>query len=336
MIEKIELLLRNHDDWTEYKELYNHVKSAIHYSAGLNGRFGNRVIYNIETLVNTLYELERNEDHPLYPFIGSWNFRFAALAGGGFSRVREFRIKILGQLKKWMCPEDTKKAEYYDGLKRLQRDLNFSLRVFSLNYDTCVERLSEESFAVETGFGGYGPQHGWDWERFEHTDQKRLADIVLYKLHGSINWKRDGDSQQIFSVEQTETVDAVQMEIIFGKDFKLEVADPYLFYTYQFRMHTIDAALIVVIGYGFGDVHINKILSQGLRAEGGCNLMVVCNCAAENVKRCQTHISQSLELKEQGVSNVVVVEGSAREFLGRGDLHGLLQDGMPNREDLPF
>lgn len=58
--------------------LYNHIKSAIHFSAGLKGRFGNAVPFNIETLVNTLYELERNEEHPLYPFIAAWSSRFVA------------------------------------------------------------------------------------------------------------------------------------------------------------------------------------------------------------------------------------------------------------------
>jgi hypothetical protein len=68
--------------------LYNHVKSAIHFSAGLKGHYGEAVPFNIETLVNTLYELERNEEHPLYPFIASWNSRFVALAGTNFSEVR--------------------------------------------------------------------------------------------------------------------------------------------------------------------------------------------------------------------------------------------------------
>ncbi len=146
--------------------LYNHVKSAIHFSAGLKGRFGDSVLFNIETLVNTLYELERNEEHPLYPFIASWNSRFVALAGADFGEVRRFRQKILAALKKWMCPEDAAKANYYRGLIALQRDLNYPLHVFSLNYDLCVERLNQSDFRVETGFADYGPDHSWDWVRF--------------------------------------------------------------------------------------------------------------------------------------------------------------------------
>ena len=64
MIDEIEALLANDSDWKPFRELYHHVKSSIHFSAGLKGVFGWSVPFNIETLVNTLYELERNEEHP--------------------------------------------------------------------------------------------------------------------------------------------------------------------------------------------------------------------------------------------------------------------------------
>lgn len=103
MINDLEKLLQD-GDWGEHLQLYRHVKSAIHYAAGLKGEYGWDVPFNIETLVNTLYELERNEEHPLYPFIGSWNSRFVALAGSQFENIRRFRSLILKQLKRWMCP----------------------------------------------------------------------------------------------------------------------------------------------------------------------------------------------------------------------------------------
>ena len=105
--------------------LYNHVKSAIHFSAGLKGRFGNAVPFNIETLVNTLYELERNEEHPLYPFIAAWSSRFVALAGAEFGEVRTFRQRILADLKEMDVSRRPAKADYYQGLIALQRDLNY-------------------------------------------------------------------------------------------------------------------------------------------------------------------------------------------------------------------
>ena len=335
MIEKIEELILDHENWSKFKRLYNHVKSAIHYSSGLHGSYGKQVPFNIETLVNTLYELERNEEHPLYPFIAAWNFRFVELAKPDFRNVSKFRSLILNELKQWMCPENTSDGNYYAGLKTLQQQLNYPLHVFTLNYDLCVERIGVQDFRVETGFAEYGPNHHWDWERFEQSDGGRsdLAQIYLYKLHGSINWKRD-DRQNLFSVEQTENVDPEQMDVIFGRDFKIDAADPYLFYAYQFRRFTLDARLIVIVGYSFADEHINKMLTQALRSEDARKLLIVANCAEETLtdKKCTQIVKQLSLLPTQ----VEVHIGTAKSFFENENLGALLIDKIPQRGNAPF
>lgn len=292
MVQLIEQLLQTHEDWKAFLRLYHHIKSAIYYAAGLNGLFADAVAYNIETLVNTLYELERNEQHPLYPFIASWNSRLVNLAGGDFTKVKDFRRLILKKLKKWVSPDDPSLADYFRGFIQLQRDLNFPLRIFSLNYDLCVERLDSVEFRVETGFSGVGTRHAWDWERFEdHEAGRPPPQVYLYKLHGSINWKRDSQSRELFSMEQTEGIEPEDMEIIFGRDFKLEAADPYLFYAYEFRRFTLGTRLIVSIGYGFGDGHINKMLGQALKSDDERRLFVIARCFdVEAIQKMQTKI----------------------------------------------
>ena len=229
MIDEIESLLKTDHEWLEYRDLYNHLKSAIHYASGLKGQFGSSVSYNIETLVVTLYELERNEDHPLYPFIATWNARFSNLAGPGFQKIGDFRRRILRQLKSWVLLEDIECANYYCGIKNLQGSLNFALRVFSLNYDLCVEYLQSPDFRVESGFAGEGPNKPWNYEGFDASLAEPLnPNVYLYKLHGSINWRRD-DKRNLIRLPHTEKIKPEEMEIIFGRDFKLEAADPYLF-----------------------------------------------------------------------------------------------------------
>ena len=336
MIGRIEEFLRSDPKWTPYADLYNHVKSAIHYAGGLRGRFNDQVSYNIETLVNTLNELERNEDHPLYPFIAAWNSRFVAMAGPDFSRVKEFRRLIVEALKKWMCPEDSSEGDYYQGLVRIQESLNFPLPVFSLNYDLCVERISGPDFRVETGFGGFGPRHVWDFERFEETNTNPLPQLLLYKLHGSINWKRDDATKELFSVEQIENIDSDRMEVIFGRDFKLEAADPYLFYAYEFRRYTLMASLIVVVGYGFGDTHINKMLTQGLRAQADRRLLVVCHCDENRKDEKVNEIATRLELNECESQQLIVQLDTAKQFLQAEELAAVLLDMVPKGTEAPF
>lgn len=335
MIDEIEKLLSRNDDWRQFTILYNHVKSAIHYSAGLKGSFGSDVPFNIETLVNTLYELERNEEHPLYPFIASWNSRFVGLAQAKFEKVREFRRLILRELKRWMCPEDTSAGDYYRGFVSLQKHFNYPLHVFSLNYDLCMERIGGPEFRVEAGFADRGPSHHWDWERFEQSESgaNPLPQVYLYKLHGSINWKRD-ESKNLFSVEQTENVEADRMDVIFGRDFKLEAADPYLFYAYQFRRFTLDARLVVIVGYGFADDHINKMLTQALKRGGTRQLLVVARCSTnDDCTARQAKVATTL-----GVCNeqVIVEEGTAKSFLERDGLGEALVTRIPQAEDSPF
>jgi hypothetical protein len=320
------------------RSLYNHVKSAIHFSAGLKGNFGGAVPFNIETLVNTLYELERNEEHPLYPFIAAWNSRFVALAGADFGEVRKFRQRILVALKKWMCPEDAAKANYYKGLAKLQKDLNYPLHVFSLNYDLCVERLNQPDFRVETGFEDYGPNHAWDWERFVDMEAGNniAPQLVLYKLHGSINWKRNIATKELFCVEQIESVDADKMEVIFGREFKLEAADPYLFFAYKFRDLSLESRLIVTLGYGFGDGHINKMLTQSLRNDSERRLLVIQRCTQAECAIRRDEVVAYLELSASQKDQIIVHPGSAKEFLESPSLADLLASHLPPNKDIPF
>ena len=333
MIDKIEELLTDDADWKPFLELYNHIKSAIHYAAGLKGHFKDGVNYNIETLVNTLYELERNEEHPLYPFIASWNSRLVALSEKDFSKVSDFRRLILKQLKTWVSPDDISLADYYKGFIPLQRGLTFPLRIFSLNYDLCVERLNSVDFRIESGFAGIGPKFPWDWERFDDTNSgPTLPEIYLYKLHGSINWKRD-PARNLFCLEQTESIAPEKMELIFGRDFKLEAADPYLFYAYEFRKYSLETKIIACIGYGFGDQHINKILEQSLKRDENRRLLVIAPGSDDD------QIDREAEIKSRvsaQAGQIILRKLSAKEFLETADAHKQLLDVIPTPASAPF
>lgn len=334
MISKLEEKLQADKEWKPFGDLYNHVKSAILYKDGLAGRFGSGVSYNIETLVNTLYELERNEEHPLYPFIAAWNARFASLAGDRFGRVRDFRHRILELLKHWVCPDDPTEGSYYQGLVAAQRAFTFPLRIFSLNYDLCVERLQSVEFNVETGFSGFGPKHIWSYERFIELERGENAppQAFLYKLHGSIDWKRHPDTKALSRVEQVHPILPDEMEIIFGREAKLEAADPYLFYAYEFRQCALEAKLIVAIGYSFYDSHINKIVSQAITADAAKKLAIVANIAVDEGAEQQATLARRIQVASEKVE---IIPGTAKSFLANPSLGETLLKAIPQPES-PF
>ena len=56
----------------------------------------------------------------------------------------------------------------------------------------------------------------------------------------------------LFCLEQTESIPPEKMELIFGRDFKLEAADPYLFYAYEFRKYSLETKVIRLSDMGLG------------------------------------------------------------------------------------
>ena len=304
MIDEIETLVESNPEWGDYKELYRYVRSSIFFADGLEGIFGDDVPFNIERLVNVLDELQKKERHALYPFVGAWNPKLQEVAGEGFKRVREFRNAIVQILRdEWVALRETEGAAYYRGLLRFQNEYEHPLRVFSLNYDLCIEQTCGYTH-VQRGFN----ERTWDWRVFDETSEDDLP-LLLYKLHGSLDWYfKDG---QVQYSDSTSVIRNNEIALIFGTSYKLTYLDPFLFFMYELRRWTLDAARIIVcVGYGFSDEHINGILGQALRQNCERKLLAVIGpgdpCAAKDV------IVTRLDVQE---TQVLVKASKASEFL---------------------
>jgi len=137
--------------------------------------------------------------------------------------------------------------------------------VFSLNQDLYIERLfmhkSIEDLMLpgldndpyKTGWQKYINTVGYNYLKLENEIDIRLPvkKLNYIKLHGSCNWKsRDGSNAVVIGLNKKDAIDRepllkeyyrVFQEALFQKDVKL-----------------------LVIGYGFGDDHINEIISKSL------------------------------------------------------------------------
>lgn len=256
--------------WEEFRELYSFIKSSIIYSFGLNKRFGEKANFNIEKLVDTLSELEKRETHILYPFISEWEKKLSIYAGENFHKIKELRKHIVDKLQEWVTITDYNKAEYYSKFIDFREEYTHPLQVFSLNYDLCLEKHASEVY-LETGFDNTNDRK-WSWRKFEEIENVISADIYLYKMHGSINWVRDAEDNLTYS---DEIVKISKPELIFGTSYKMQYIDPYLFFATEFRKFTLETQLIITIGYGFGDEHINGMLRQAIRNDAKRRILCV-------------------------------------------------------------
>ncbi|MYC97567.1 MAG: hypothetical protein F4X14_21655 [Caldilineaceae bacterium SB0661_bin_32] len=329
MVQEIENLISVDERWTRFKDLYRYIRSSIFYADGLRGIFGDTVPFNIERLVIVLEELHKRERHTLYPFVGAWNPKLQEVAGNGFENILAFRSSIIDILRnQWVVLPQEESAEYYSGLLRFQREYQYPLRVFSLNYDLCIEKACSLTY-VQRGFH----QREWEWRLFNETSDDPLP-IMLYKLHGSVDWSFNEDGKVRY-FDSPSSIRDEDVAIIFGTSYKLQYIDPFLFCAYELRRWTLDSARVIVcIGYGFNDDHINGILEQALRQNPERQLLAVVGPGDEQkVAAEKERICQYLRL-DDGTDKVVTKACGAKEFFGNGLTISALAELFPQEDDL--
>ncbi len=78
--------------------------------------------------------------------------------------------------------------------------------------------------------------------------------LILLKLHGSMNW-RSSDGQNCLVIGRNKS-ELIQRERFLRRSFE------------YFERVLRDSKHLVVVGYGFGDPHINDVIADGVRYAG--------------------------------------------------------------------
>ncbi|WP_291276039.1 SIR2 family protein [Flavobacterium sp.] len=305
MITEIESSLKG--SWKDYSELYNYIHSSHYHLERIKGTDSKNIYFNIESLVGLLDAIIRisTKEVDIYPFIGSWEKELLTVAGLKLEKAQEFKRLILEKMKNsWLSPEQfIADSSYYKKIKEL--GYNYPLKIFSLNYDMSVEKNLESSeILLERGFN---EQRIWDYRLYEPSEEKEI-NYFLYKLHGSLDWKRDSENRLTYT-DNISNVEPLKMEIIFGVQNKLQSYDPYLFYFYSFREACIDAELIIVSGYGFLDKHINDNITSSIKLDANKKLLV--NVFEKDLEKFKNDIVTKLGIQE---ANLYLENKSAKEF----------------------
>ena len=147
-------------------------------------------------------------------------------------------------------------------------------KLFTTNYDLCFETAAQgQQFVVIDGFSHSNPQiydrahFGYDIVRREgDQDAPNYIENVfhLYKLHGSIDWRRDGGI-----IRRSRDDERGAPVLIYPRDSKYQQAfePPYLdmMGAFQTALREPDSALIIS-GFGFNDDHIAQPIMAAVEA----------------------------------------------------------------------
>lgn len=322
MVNKIEELIINHNDWKPYKDLYYYLKSSINYSDGILGKF--EVPFNVERLLIVISEIEKRESNIMYPFIGTWNIRLLDLGGNNFENIKKFHKLIRKQLNEWVGLRSYDDANYYQSFTSLSSDVANLIKVFTLNYDMCFENIVGKDKTIELGFTK--ETNEWHQSNFENIEGKHYN---LYKLHGSIDWYIS--EEKLYKSQKIES----EPELIFGIQHKMTSVDPYFYYSSVLRNSCFnEAKIIVVIGYSYADDYVNVILSQALNSRSELRIINVAPLFNKNAQNEIDFICQRLNLKNK--NQLINIDSTSKEFLTNTMNKEFFENNIGEPEGVPF
>ncbi|MBI3813221.1 MAG: SIR2 family protein [Nitrospinae bacterium] len=143
------------------------------------------------------------------------------------------------------------------------------LKIFSLNYDCCIEDACHSAgIDLTTGFDPETKK--WKPALFKEIKKG----INLYKLHGSLRWFRVTDNR-LPKVEFMELDDGNCLpsehfkiprypELILGPWSKIQPDDPFITLFYEFHIALQHAKVCIIIGYSGRDEHIKTMLGNAI------------------------------------------------------------------------
>lgn len=252
----------------DFNEINQFILASLNYQSTMKDTLSYEKFYlNIEDFVMILRQLIDKEFIIPYPLIGNWNdkiIKWELRNGDVFSRFKDF---ILLQLvREWTKFDKDEANKVLEPIRQLLTvSDSIKLNIFSLNYDLVFEetfnlptlRILDNGFSVRT----VSDETIRYWTA-DFNNELSPTKINLYKLHGSLDWEYNPDSEDIQIKENIN--DSREPLIIFGSYAKMLSFDPFLYILSEFRTLLSKATIFIVIGYSFHDKYINNLLIQQL------------------------------------------------------------------------
>jgi SIR2-like domain len=144
------------------------------------------------------------------------------------------------------------------------------ITIFTTNYDKAIELYcSRAGYQLIDGFWRNGDEHVWRDDHFYYPTLASPAEgqnyVYLYKLHGSLNWKRHVTGTIIRTTEEGRSSDPnIKENLLIYPTLspKSDSGEPFntVFKEFEAKMNDIDVCII--IGFSFRDNDISNMFKN--------------------------------------------------------------------------
>ena len=209
---------------------------------------------NVEVILNRLNQLKQ-----------------LLVEGNSFNNLSLTNVKEIEKIIKKTIYEKLSSQTDYKKICSLVSWLNynnkeFEKEIFTLNYDLLFEKAMEElSMPYFTGFiGNVKPFFVPDSVDDYNGIYVKKSWTKLWKLHGSLNYKKNPDGKIFIENNISEDYDNLLVYPSIDKYISSRKA-PFISYLDRFRKYLLEnEKVLLVLGYSFGDEHVNEIIINGL------------------------------------------------------------------------
>ena len=185
--------------------------------------------------------------------------------------------------------------KFYQSVFKYRTELSNKINIVTTNYDLFNEySLESNRIVYSTGFentlyrnfnvNSFKQRVVDDTNRYKDVWQPTSKEANLLKIHGSINWTSDESGQLI----QKNLFKQSDEEIIIYPTMLKHRQTAQAPYSELFREFAnvlqVPNTVLIVMGYGFPDEHINNIISQNLKHQD-FTLIVLGNKSENNMKK---------------------------------------------------
>jgi SIR2-like domain len=180
------------------------------------------------------------------------------------STIRKLEDEVITSYR-WNHNFDKQLSIIYDPIFKFLSEASERITVFTTNYDIAIEVYCSDSdmYRAGDGFSEHGGHYRWTdgkYNLLKGTDHRK--DINLYKLHGSLNWKRHKSGRILRTSEEGRALDPnfVENILIFPTlSAKYDGKEPFVTILSEFQKNMKIADVCIVIGFSFRDTHLSEV-----------------------------------------------------------------------------
>ena len=195
------------------------------------------------------------------------------------------------------------------------------VKLFTLNYDTLFEQAARKgNYTVIDGFSFSIPRifsgRYFDYDvvirdksRIKNEDNFVPRVFHLYKPHGSVDWKRQGNA---ILQDDASKIDVNDSLMIFPQEDKYELSYEQPFFEMMTRFQAalrLQNTTLVTIGFSFGDKHILSMIQEALEQNPSFQLIII-NYNKDGITQNDTFFT---EAGERG--NITIVNEKFQDFV---------------------